>query len=224
MVDRVEQRFAIKPKRLVGDTAYGTGAMLGWMVQEKGIDPHVPVWQRPPRNDGTFPNSDFHWIERSDEYRCPAGHALRKERRPFKAPRSHITKAGTIIYRSSQTDCASCLLKDQCCPNTPMRKIARSVHEDAREQARAIANTPAYKRSRRQRKKVEMLFAHLKRILKLDRLRLRGRLSLPIPRKLKILHCAFPACLSRQAFEAKIADQTMLQTGNRVPARSAANP
>ena len=174
MVDRVEQRFAIKPKRLVGDTAYGTGAMLAWMVQEKGIDPHVPVWQRPPRNDGTFPNSDFRWIEQSDEYRCPAGHALRKERRPFKAQRSHITKAGTIIYRSSQTDCASCSMKDQCCPNTPMRKIARSVHEEAREEARAIANTPAYKRSRRERKKVEMLFAHLKRILKLDRLRLRG--------------------------------------------------
>ena len=29
-------------------------------------------------------------------------------------------------------------------------------------------------RSRRLRKKIEMLFAHLKRILKLDRLRLRG--------------------------------------------------
>jgi hypothetical protein len=55
-----------------------------------------------------------------------------------------------------------------------MRKLARSVHEAARDEARAIANTPAYKRSRRERKKVEMLFAHLKRILKLDRLRLRG--------------------------------------------------
>jgi uncharacterized protein (UPF0179 family) len=174
MVDRVEQRFNLKPKRLVGDTAYGTGAMLGWMVEEKGIEPHVPVWQRPPRNDGTFPNSDFNWIEQSDEYRCPAGHALRKERRQFKEPRSHITKAGTIIYRSSQTDCAACSMKDQCCPNTPMRKISHSVYEEARDEARAIANTPAYKRSRRERKKVEMLFAHLKRILKLDRLRLRG--------------------------------------------------
>jgi len=134
----------------------------------------VPVWQRPPRNDGTFPNSDFHWIEQSDEYRCPEGHALRKERRQFKEARSHITKAGTIIYRSSQTDCASCPMKDQCCPNTPMRKIIRSVHEEARDEARAIAKTPAYKQSRRERKKVEMLFAHLKRILKLDRLRLRG--------------------------------------------------
>ena len=54
------------------------------------------------------------------------------------------------------------------------RKIARSVHEGARDMARDIANSEAYVTSRRHRKKVEMLFAHLKRILKLDRLRLRG--------------------------------------------------
>jgi Transposase DDE domain len=46
--------------------------------------------------------------------------------------------------------------------------------EASRDEARTIAATPEYKRSRRERKKVEMLFAHLKRILKLDRLRLRG--------------------------------------------------
>ena len=55
-----------------------------------------------------------------------------------------------------------------------MRKIARSVHESAREVAREIGKTDGYKQSRKDRKKVEMLFAHLKRILKLDRLRLRG--------------------------------------------------
>lgn len=174
MVDRVEQRFNLKPSRLAGDTAYGTGAMLAWMVQEKAIDPHVPVWQRQARSDGTFPNSDFRWNEQANEYLCPGGRALRSDRRQFKEPRSHITKADTIIYRSSQTDCATCSMKNQCCPKTPMRKIIRSVHEAARDEARAIANTPAYKRSRRERKKVEMLFAHLKRILKLDRLRLRG--------------------------------------------------
>ena len=65
-------------------------------------------------------------------------------------------------------------MKARCCPNTPMRKIARSVYESAREVARDVAKTPAYKQSRRDRKKVELLFAHLKRILKLDRLRLRG--------------------------------------------------
>ncbi len=56
----------------------------------------------------------------------------------------------------------------------PARKVIRSVHEGARDLARDIATTDAYVTSRRQRKKVEMLFAHLKRILKLDRLRLRG--------------------------------------------------
>jgi Transposase DDE domain len=52
--------------------------------------------------------------------------------------------------------------------------VPRSLHEGARDLARAIAQTDAYRSSRRQRKKVEMLFAHLKRILRLDRLRLRG--------------------------------------------------
>ena len=85
-----------------------------------------------------------------------------------------ITKADTIIYRASQTDCTGCAMKDRCCPNTPYRKIARSVHEGARDVARSIAQTPQYGQSRRERKKVEMLFAHLKRIMKLDRLRLRG--------------------------------------------------
>jgi hypothetical protein len=65
-------------------------------------------------------------------------------------------------------------MKTKCCPNTSFRKIARSIHEDARDVARRIGTTSAYERSSKQRKKVEMLFAHLKRILKLDKLRLRG--------------------------------------------------
>ena len=48
------------------------------------------------------------------------------------------------------------------------------MHEAARDVARAVAQTPAYRRTRRQRKQVEMLFAHMKRVLKMDRLRLRG--------------------------------------------------
>jgi hypothetical protein len=77
-------------------------------------------------------------------------------------------------YRASKLDCESCPLKPQCCPNAPVRKVLRSIHEGARDVARDIAKTDAYVTSRRERKKVEMLFAHLKRILKLDRLRLRG--------------------------------------------------
>jgi transposase len=174
MVNRVEERFGIKPRRLVGDTAYGTGAMLSWMVKEKQIAPHVPVWDRTERKDGTLSSSEFTWDGQADEYRCPQGAALRSERRNFTKPRDHVTKADTIIYRSSQRDCAGCQLKQICCPNTPTRKIARSVHEESRDVGRAIAQTREYIDSKRQRKKVEMLFAHLKRILKLDRLRLRG--------------------------------------------------
>ena len=174
MIDRVEQRFELKPSRLIGDTAYGTAEMLGWMVDEKAIEPHVPVWDKTERNDGTFSRSDFEWREAHNEYRCPGGKSLVPRRRNFTQPRSGITKADTVIYRSSQHDCRHCPMKAQCCPNTPMRKIARHVNESAREVARQIAKTPAYVRSRRQRKKVEVLFAHLKRILGLRRLRLRG--------------------------------------------------
>jgi transposase len=174
MIDRVEQQFNLKPARLIGDTAYGTAAMLGWMVDHKGIEPHVPVWDRTQRDDGTLSSSDFQWNEEADEYRCPQGHALRKQWRLFKNERTHITQADTIIYRASQHDCANCPMKQRCCPNTPMRKIARSIHESARDVARKIRNTGHYERSRNERKKVEMLFAHLKRILRLDRLRLRG--------------------------------------------------
>lgn len=174
MVDRVEARFDLTPERLIGDTAYGTAPMLGWMVNEKGIEPHMPVWDKTARKDDSFSSNDFQWNEEADEYRCPEGHALRSNWRPFKNQRSHVTKADTIIYRSSQAGCAACPMKDLCCPNTPFRKIARSIHEAARDVARRIGETPEYVRSRHERKKVEMLFAHLKRILKLDRLRLRG--------------------------------------------------
>jgi len=174
MIDRVEERFDLKPTKLIGDMAYGAAELLGWMVDEKAIEPHVPVWDKTQRQDETLSSSDFRWDEQTDQYRCPQGHTLRSQWRPFKNPRTHVTKAQTIIYRSSKSDCTTCPMKARCCPNTPIRKIARSVHESARNLARDIAQTDAYRQSRKQRKKVEMLFAHLKRILKLDRLRLRG--------------------------------------------------
>ena len=174
MIERVEDQFEIKPARLVGDTNYGSASMLGWLVDEKQIEPHVPVLDRSEREDGTLSRSDFVWDDASNEYSCPQGNALRSNWRPFKKPRSHITKADTILYHSIKSDCMNCPIKEKCCPNTPVRKIARSIYEPARDVARAIGETDAYKQSRRERKKVEMLFAHLKRILKLDKLRLRG--------------------------------------------------
>jgi transposase len=174
MIDRVEERFDLKPQRLIGDTAYGTAAMLNWLVNEKQIEPHVPVWDHTQRTDETLSRSDFQWDEQRNEYRCPQGYALRSDWRIFTNPRTHITKEDTTIYKSRQSECTTCPIKSRCCPNTPYRKIARSIYEPARDVARAVARTHRYKQSRNDRKKVEVLFAHLKRILKLDRLRLRG--------------------------------------------------
>ena len=166
MVDRVEERFNMKPHRLVGDTAYGTAPMLSWMVEDKQIEPHVPVWDKAERDDGSFGRSDFTYDADLDRYTCPMGKHLHTTGRP--------TADNHILYRSKNLECRDCPAKAMCCPNTPQRKVTRSIHESARDVARALSTTDAYKQSRKDRKKVEMLFAHLKRILKLDRLRLRG--------------------------------------------------
>ena len=174
MLDRTAEQFDVQPSRLVADAGYGSAEMLGWLVDERGIEPHVKVFGKSERTDGTFSRTDFAYDAECDLYVCPGGKELRKRRRLFSSLRSDVTKDGAIIYRASKLDCDACALKPQCCPNMPARKIARSVHEAARDRARAIAKTEAYAVSRRERKRVEMLFAHLKRILKLDRLRLRG--------------------------------------------------
>ena len=80
----------------------------------------------------------------------------------------------TLLYRARLPDCAICPLKPHCCPKAPLRKIPRNIYEDARDVARVLSTTAGYEQSRRDRKRVEMLFAHLKRILRLSRLRLRG--------------------------------------------------
>jgi transposase len=174
MIERLEDRFAIKTKKLIGDTAYGTAELLGWVVNDKAIEPHVPIWEKGERTDGTFSRSDFDFDEEADHYTYPNDKHLVRYRRKFKQPRSGITKANTINYRSSRHDCAACPMKQRCCAKTPYRKVTRSVYESARDVAREVAKTPAYRRTRRQRKQVEMLFGHMKRILKVDRLRLRG--------------------------------------------------
>ena len=174
MIDRTADTFEVSPSRLAADTGYGSAEMLGWLVDERAIEPHIPVFDKSERTDGTFSRADFVYDQEGDLYICPTGKQLRKHRRPFAVPRSGVTKDNTVLYRASQRDCGACALKAKCCPNTPARKVPRSIHEAARDKARAIAQTEAYLVSRRERKKVEMLFAHLKRILELDRLRLRG--------------------------------------------------
>jgi hypothetical protein len=174
MLERTQARFGLKPRRLSADKAYGSAEILAWMVEERDIAPHVPVWDKSERSDGTFSRSDFVFDAASNTYTCPGGKTLQQYRRPFTIPRAGVTKNNTRVYRASQSDCEACALKVRCCPGQPHRKVPRSVHEAAREVARGLAGTPEYLQSRRERKKVEMLFAHLKRILRINRLRLRG--------------------------------------------------
>jgi transposase len=174
MVERSMEHFDLYPERLIGDTAYGSAEMLDWLVHDRGIEPHIPVYDKSQRSDGTFSRDDFSYDQASDTYRCPAAKTLRRYRRPFTVPRSGPIKNNAVRYRASKHDCDACPFKPRCCPNAPARNVPRSIYEGARDLARDIAKTKAYQASRCQRKKVEMLFAHLKRILKLDRLRLRG--------------------------------------------------
>lgn len=174
MIERTAERLEVTPVRLAADTGYGSAEMLAWLVDEQAIEPHIPVFDKSARKDGTFSRDDFTYDQDADAYVCPSGKTLRKYRRPFATPRIGVTKDNTMLYRASKFDCDACPMKPRCCPNAPARKVPRSIHEAARDKARAIAKTEAYVVSRRERKKVEMLFAHLKRILRLDRLRLRG--------------------------------------------------
>jgi hypothetical protein len=114
-----------------------------------------------------FKSSNFNVNAGTDTYRCPGGKQLT-------TTGTVVNDGTTLLYRASRHDCQACTLKARCCPKEPARKVPRSIYEGARDLARDIATTEAYAVSRRQRKKVEMLFAHLKRILRLDRLRLRG--------------------------------------------------
>ena len=144
------------------------------MVEDKGIEPHVRVWEMAERKDGTFSRSDFRYDAINDQYTCPAGKLLKKYWTSGRQARSRMDQGTTLRYHSLKQDCEGCTLKEQCCPNTHRRKVTRSVHEASRDVARAVAQTPDYRKTRRQRKQVEMLFAHMKRVLKMDRLRLRG--------------------------------------------------
>ena len=111
MIERTEACSDLKPKRLAADTAYGTGAFLGRLVKEKRITPHIPVWDKSQRDDGTFSRSDFSFDKAHDVYTCPAGKTLTTGR--------SITSDHARLYRARKHDCQACALKSRCCPNEP---------------------------------------------------------------------------------------------------------
>ena len=173
MLDRTEARFGLKQECLAAAAGYGDAANLAWLVDERGIEPHIPVFEK-DRTDGSFGRRDFTYDASADRYTCPGGHELRRYWQDSRAAKAKPPSDGIYRYRARKADCDVCDLRQRCRPGEAGRKVLRSIHEPARDVARQIATTEAYLVSRRERKRVEMLFAHLKRILKVDRLRLRG--------------------------------------------------
>jgi transposase len=165
MIERTEKIFGLKPKRLTADAAYGTGRFLAWIVGN-GITPHIPVRDFSQRDDGTFSRSDFKFDKDRNRYVCPVGKLLKTTGR--------IISGYVLRYTASTYDCGPCPLKSKCCPNAQHRIVPRDVNEDARDHARALVGTPEFEKSRDERKKVEMRFAHLKVHHHFERMRLRG--------------------------------------------------
>ena len=138
-----------------------TPRSLNWLVEDKQITPHIPVIDKSSRENGTFSRGDFRYDAERDAYDCPAGKELRTS--------GTVHEGTTLLYRASKFDCDRCSLKSRCCPKEPAQYSLA-----ARDVARSLVGTQAFKQSRRDRKRIEMRFAHLKRILRLGRLRLRG--------------------------------------------------
>jgi hypothetical protein len=134
---------------------------------DRNITPHVPVWDKSARPDGSFRRADFVFDRERNIYVCPGGAVLTST--------GNIDQGHIVYYRANKNDCSTCSLKPKC-TTAVARKVTRDVDGDVRDQVGALADTDAFAQSRRERKKVEMRFAHMKRILRLDRLRLR-RLS-----------------------------------------------
>jgi len=165
MLDRTEERFALKPVRVAADVAYGTGEMLKELIDRR-INPHIPVWERPRRSENRFCRDDFTYDQARDIYVCPGDREMKTNGRVHDGTRLH--------YRARTHDCRVCPLKSQCCPNQAYRRIDRDINEAARDYTRALMASGAYATSQGERKKIETLFGEVKRSLGLDRLRLRG--------------------------------------------------
>lgn len=164
MLLRTETCFDLKPQRLAADTAYGSGLMIGWLMR-RGIMPHVPILDREHQTKGLFTRADFSFDPQQNVFICPGGNPLKSS--------GLVREDGTVPYWASTRHCRICSLKPRCTTGAK-RIVTRNLFEAEREQVRALKATEAFERSARERKKVEMLFAHLKRNLGLRRLRLRG--------------------------------------------------
>lgn len=120
MIERTKDRLGLHPERLAADSAYGSAEMLGWLVDERAIEPHRPVFDKSAREDGTFSRDDFAYDPETDIYLCPAGKVLT-------STGTLVNDGATLLYRASKRDCDICELKPRC-------------SEDARPQGAAFGS------------------------------------------------------------------------------------
>src|SRR3981081_4591446 len=120
MIERAKRRFDLRPQRLAGDSVYGAVRLLKWLVDRK-ITPHVPVWDKSARHDGTFSRADFVFDRQRNVYICPGGAELTST--------GNIGQGHIVYYRANRNDCSACSLKPKC-TTAPMRKVTRDVNED----------------------------------------------------------------------------------------------
>lgn len=163
MVERLHERHEVMPTVLTADKGYGSGAFLTWL-EGREIEGQIPVIEHPEQAPaGKLPRDAFTYDGEGDTYTCPQGATLR-------ALQEH---RGSVRYVSRRDDCRDCPIKASC-TDQPVRALNRSCHEPARERAKARMDTPAFRLSMRLRRRVERLFACVKRHDGLTRLRLRG--------------------------------------------------
>ena len=134
MIERTEDRFGLRPERLAADSAYGSAEMLGWLVNEHAIEPHIPVFDKSARDDGTFSREESTYDQEHDLYVCPAGKVL-------SSTGTLVNDGTTLLYRASKHDCDACELKPRCCPKMP---AARSRVQSTKrpETLRATSRRP----------------------------------------------------------------------------------
>ena len=164
VLERTRECFGLNPQRLAADAAYGSGLMIGWLMRRR-IEPHIPLLDREHQTNGFFTRAEFTFDPQANVFVCPGDKQLKST--------GLVREDGTVPYFASTKDCRACALKPRCTKGTK-RIVTRNLFEAERDHVRALKGTEAFERSARERRKVEMAFAHLKRHLGFRPLRLRG--------------------------------------------------
>jgi transposase len=159
MLGRIEERHGIKPERLAADKAYGTGPFLAWL-SERTITPHIPVLDRQQQTGGLLPREAFTFDPERNVFICTQGKILKY--------RTARQKEKIHMYRATAGDCKMCVTRQQC-TRGPKRTLSVPFDESVRQEVIALQSTEAFQHSRRLRKKVEMLFAHMKQHFRFTR-------------------------------------------------------